>query len=91
VIKAILTAVAAVLVLVSCSTAQTLPPTHGAATAPPPIAVTPKNAVTLGVAAGWQCPRRLSRLLPLIGQADRRQRVDPSPGLAAGLRCGSQG
>ena len=51
-IKAILAAVAAVLVLVSCSTAQTLPPTHGAATAPPPIAVTPKNAITLGVAAG---------------------------------------
>ena len=51
-IKAILTAVAAVLVLASCSTAQTLPPTHGAATAPPPIKVTPKNAVALGVAAG---------------------------------------
>jgi membrane-bound lytic murein transglycosylase A len=47
-----LTAAAAVLVLSSCSTAQTLPPSHGAATAPPAIAVTPKNAVTLGVAPG---------------------------------------
>jgi membrane-bound lytic murein transglycosylase A len=52
VIRATLTAVAAVLGLVSCSTAQTLPPTHGVATAPPPIAVTPKNALTLGVTAG---------------------------------------
>jgi len=52
VIRATLTAVAAVLALVSCSTAQTLPPSHGTATAPPPIKVTPKNALSLGVAAG---------------------------------------
>src|SRR5581483_7081181 len=52
VIRATLAALAAALVLTSCSTAQTLPPSHGVATAPPPIAVTPKNALTLGVARG---------------------------------------
>ena len=51
-IRAALAAVFAVLVLVSCSTAQTLPPSHGLATAPPPISVVPRNALTLGVARG---------------------------------------
>ena len=40
------------MLLSSCTTAQTLPPTHGTATAPAPITVSTDNAFSAGVARG---------------------------------------